>query len=302
MPRQRSSLPAELLNSPFTVANASARGVGRKRLRGDDLLMPVRGTRLTADADGMIARCRAYALHRRVDFAFSHTTAATLYGVPLPGVDERIHVTVRAPGRAPAVRGYVGHKLSHWETRMVRGLPVTTPEQTWLDLAQLFHRDVLVIAGDFLIGGDAPLTDRLSLARAIGAAPGRRGIGRAREAIESIRHGAESPGESRLRLLLADAGLPVPLLNHELRDASGTFVARIDLAYPHARIALEYEGDIHRVDRRTWQKDIRRRERVEDLGWRMIRVTADDLRAPAELTLRVRRLIEGRPNAAIRGF
>lgn len=302
MPRQRADLPPGLRTVPFTVADATAIGVGRKRLRGDDLLTPIRGTRLTPDADGLIARCRAYALHRRVDFAFSHTTAAALYGVPLPRLDDRIHVTVRAPGRAPTIGGHVGHKLSRWETRTVHDLPVTTPEQTWIDLAQLFSRDVLVIAGDYFVGGDAPLTDRLSLARAMAAAPGRRGIGRAREAIDSIRHGSESPGESRLRLLLVDAGLPVPLLNHELRDASGAFVARIDLAYPHARVALEYEGDIHRVDRSTWQKDIRRRERVEDLGWRMIRVTADDLRVSGELIRRVRRLIEGRVSAPKRAF
>jgi hypothetical protein len=302
MARQRSPLPPHLLDSAFTVTAATAGGVGRKRLRGGDLLTPVRGTRVSVEADGLIARCRAYALHRPLDFAFSHTTAALLYGVPLPGVDDLIHVTVRAPGRAPAIRGYVGHKLSRWETRTVHGLPVTTPEQTWLDLAQLLGRDALVVAGDFLVGGETPLSDRLALARAIAAAPGRRGIGRAREAIGSIRHGAESPGESRLRLLLADAGLPVPLLNHELRDASGAFVARIDLAYPHARVALEYEGDVHRVDRQTWQKDIRRRERVEDLGWRMIRVTADDLRTPAELIRRVGRLVPGRESVPPRGM
>lgn len=302
MPRQRSALPAELQDSAFTTAEAAALGVGSKRLRGGDLLTPIQGIRLGPEADGLIARCRAYALHRRVDFAFSHATAATLYGVPLPRTDERIHVTVRAPGRAPNIRGHVGHKLSRWETRTVHGLPVTTPEQTWLDLAQLFSRDALVVAGDFLVGGEEPLTDRLALARAIAASPGRRGVSRARQAIEAIRHGAESPGESRLRLLLADAGLPVPLLNHELRDTSGGFVARIDLAYVHARVALEYEGDIHRVDRRVWQKDIRRRERVEDLGWRMVRVTADDLRTPAALIHRVRKLIEGRANAPISGF
>lgn len=302
MPRQRTALPAELHDSAFTLDHAVGLGVGRKRLRGSDLAAPIRGTRLALDADGLIARCRAYALHRRTDFAFSHTTAARLYEIPLPRTDERIHVSVRAPGRAPTIRGHAGHKLTAWETRMIHDLPVTTPEQTWLDLAQLLQRDALVIAGDFLIGGPSPLSDRLALARAIAAAPGRRGIGRAREAIESIRYGAESPGESRLRLLLADASLPVPLLNHELRDASGAFVARIDLAYPTARIALEYEGDIHRVDRRTWQNDIRRRERVEDLGWRMVRVTADDLHAPAELIRRVRRLIEGHPTAPIRAF
>ncbi|MEN2736264.1 hypothetical protein ABCS02_00610 [Microbacterium sp. X-17] len=297
MPRQRAALPAALQDSAFTVARATERGVSRKRLRAPDLITPLRGTRLTPQADGLVARCRAYALHRGLDFAFSHTTAATLYGAPLPRVDERIHVSVRAPGRAPTIGGFAGHKLTRWETWTIGDLPVTTPEQTWLDLAQLLHRDALVVVGDFLVGGDEPLTDRLALARAIAASPGRRGVARAKEALESIRTGSESPGESRLRLVLADAGLPIPLLNHELRDDSGMFVARIDLAYPRERIALEYEGDIHRVDRQTWRKDIRRRERVEDLGWRMIRVTADDVHRPTELVQRIRRLIEGHVNA-----
>ncbi|WP_426625480.1 hypothetical protein ACPPVW_05300 [Leifsonia sp. McL0607] len=302
MPRHCSALPPELLAASFTVMNATELGVGRKRLRGGDLVTPIRGTRLTREADGLIARCRAYALHRRLDFAFSHTTAATLYGAPLSGVDDRIHVSVRAPGRAPAIRGFAGHKLARWETWSVHDLPVTTPEQTWLDLAQLLNRDALVVAGDFFVGGDAPLTDRPALARAIAAAPGRRGAARAKQAIEAVRPGSESPGETRLRLLLEDARLPAPLLNHELRDASGGFVARVDLAYPRERIALEYEGDVHRVDRPTWQKDIRRRERVEDLGWRMVRVTADDLRSPGELIRRVRRLIEGHTNVPISRF
>ena len=54
---------------------------------------------------------------------------------------------------------------------------------------------------------------------------------------------------------------------------------------------MKYEGDIHRVDQATWRKDIRRRERVEDLGWRMVRVTADDVARPAELIRRLRRLL-----------
>lgn len=66
------------------------------------------------------------------------------------------------------------------------------------------------------------------------------------------------------------------------------------MAFPRERIVLEYEGDGHRVDRQTWTCDIHRREDVEDLGWRMIRVTADDLRFPSALLARIRRIVHAR--------
>ncbi|HEY9424971.1 MAG TPA: hypothetical protein VIP54_09240, partial [Microterricola sp.] len=38
-----------------------------------------------------------------------------------------------------------------------------------------------------------------------------------------------------------------------------------------------YEGDEHRESKRRFRADIRRREKFEAAGWRVIRVTADDL-------------------------
>ena len=291
MMRQLDPLPEPLRSGPFATRQALEAGVAARRLRRQDLSRPLRGFRVPKDEDGVLARCHAYAAHRGTDFAFSHTTAASFYGIPLPWQDEVIHVSVRAPGRAPTIAGFAGHKLGLWRIRTVHGLPMTTPEQTWIDLAQILHRDALVAAGDFLVSGADPLTDRLALAQELAASAGRRGVGRAREALEFVRAGAESPGETRLRLVLAQAGLPSPLLNYELWDGQRAFVARVDFAFPSHRVALEYEGDIHRVDQATWRKDIRRRERVEDLGWRMVRVTADDVARPAELIRRLRRLL-----------
>ncbi len=280
---------------PFLVGPALASGVSPHRLRSAALARPIRGIRLVGSHAGLADRLRAYALHRRVDFAFSHITAAILYGVPLPqDLPDDIHVSVPDPCRAPQIDGFVGHKLSRWEVRHVDGFPVTTPEQTWLDLAQLLGGSALVIAGDFLVGGGSPLSGREELAGAIAASSGRRGIGRARRALDHIRSGSESPGETRLRMILVSSGFPEPRLNHTIVDARGGFVARVDLAYVEAGVALEYEGDVHRVDRDVWQRDIRRRERVEDLGWRMVRVTASDLRAPSELVARLRHLLRAR--------
>ena len=69
----------------------------------------------------------------------------------------------------------------------------------------------------------------------------RRGAVRMRQAVALSDGRAESPPESRLRVLLALAGIPaVP--QHTVRDGSGQFVARVDLAYPDRRIAIEYDG------------------------------------------------------------
>lgn len=295
MGRNLHALDTALRGAPFTTGTGAAHGASRSRLRATDVVSPIRGIRIHREDDDFLARLRAYALHRRLDFAFSHTTAARLFGVPLPlWTPADIHVSVRAPGRAPAVRGFVGHQLHRWETAQVAGLPVTTPEQTWLDLASLLSAAELVVAADFLVGRNTALTSLADLREAVAQSPGRRGIARARLALDRVRVGSESPGETQLRLLLESAGLPEPALNLDVHDPAGRFVARIDLAYPAMRIALEYEGDIHRTDREVWMKDIRRRERVEDLGWRLVRVTASDLRDPAALLSRVRRLLATR--------
>ena len=63
----------------------------------------------------------------------------------------------------------------------------------------------------------------------------------------------------------------------------------IDLAYPEAKIAIEYLGDHHRTDRETYRDDIRRREMLVQLGWDVIFVTAAD--SFDDVALRVRRAL-----------
>ncbi|MDR0283813.1 MAG: DUF559 domain-containing protein [Propionibacteriaceae bacterium] len=73
------------------------------------------------------------------------------------------------------------------------------------------------------------------------------------------------------------AGLPEPLANLEITDASGRTVYWIDLAYEGPRLGIEYVGAVHVADRQHMQRDARRRRALEDNGWRLITVTAADL-------------------------
>jgi hypothetical protein len=105
---------------------------------------------------------------------------------------------------------------------------------------------------------------------------------------------AESPMETRLRLLLHDAGAPTPIPQYEVRDDDGRFIARVDLAYPQWRIALEYEGDHHR-ERAQFRRDIRRANALRQAGWLVLRFTADDvLRRPRDVVDQVAAAIRER--------
>ena len=86
--------------------------------------------------------------------------------------------------------------------------------------------------------------------------------------------GAQSPKETWLRLVLIDAGLPRPVT--QIRVTAGQLVAYLDMGWQEPKVALEYDGDQHRNDRRQYVRDIRRAEMVDGLGWRVIKVINED--------------------------
>lgn len=124
------------------------------------------------------------------------------------------------------------------------------------------------------------------------------GSGTIRAAMPLVRDRVESPKETATRLAVTAAGLPEPVVQHEIR-LDGILIARTDLAYPRLRIAIEYEGDGHRTDRAQWRTDIRRQRQLEDLGWIVIRLTEHDLHAGrASFLARLHRAIAQRSAAS----
>ena len=111
-----------------------------------------------------------------------------------------------------------------------------------------------------------------------------RGVAAFRAAADDVRVGVDSPPETRTRRVIVRAGLPEPTVQHAI-CIDGVRIATVDLAYPQWRIALEYEGDQHLTDPVQWADDIRRYERLEALGWIVIRVTKGDLRGDASALL-----------------
>jgi len=300
MPR-RTPLPPELLGEPFPVALARSLGLTRRRLQGADLCAPFRAVRVAGPTPaGALSLSRSYAERMPPTHVISHHTAALLLGLPLPVwlmADTRIHVTVPAGTRPPQMTGVLGHEIRTelMNVEYVDGIPVTSPLQTWADLSTVLSRTALVAVADFLLSGEHPAFTPDDLRRATLARAGRRGVKRLRAAAALARVRVESPKETETRLLLVDAGLEEPITNYVITDAEGNFLARVDLAWPRLRACVEYEGDGHRTDRAQFRKDITRRERLEDHGWRVIRITDDDLvRGGDEFLRRVRTVLRAR--------
>jgi hypothetical protein len=295
----RSEPPPELLSGPFTPRRARELGISSDVLRGRRFDSPYHGVRVpTGLGDGLEVRCRALA-QLVPQGAFSHATSARLRGLPLPAhlgdlVDLSVPTGVRAP-RSRGVRGHTG--LREADVQLLRsGLRVVRMDVTWGDLASGLGVDDLVVLGDALLRRGH--SDVAALARMAAGERHRRGTRVMQSALPLLEPATDSPMETRLRLLIVRAGLPRPLANRDVIEDGG-WIARPDLSYPQWRIAIEYEGDHHHTDREQWRRDKTRRRLLEDFGWLVIEVIADDvLRTPEITVARIRRTIEQRSRRA----
>ncbi|MEY2849319.1 MAG: hypothetical protein RI885_1986 [Actinomycetota bacterium] len=249
----------------------------------------------------VVELCRAFTLRMPASARFSHTTAALLLGAPLPFRHQSatpLHVSVPWPERALRVTGVTGHKLRLNERATERqGLRITSPEQTWCDLAAILSLPELVAVGDFLIHWRLPYTTLQALRNFATGHPARRGRARLLEAIELLDDRAESPRESMLRVILHHAGITETVSNLDIPLPGVRRVPRVDLAIPRLKIAIEYQGDYHR-DQKQWRADMTRISRLRAHGWTVIEVNADDLDDPAELVARIRLVIASREAAS----
>lgn len=273
------------------------------RLRGPDLERPFWGTRsASGSGNDLLNRARSYSVRMPVNGFFSHLTAAALWGIPLPPrriARTALDVAVPHGGVIPVGAGVRGHRLQI-EPRdivLLQGLRITSLARTWCDLGALLSEEDLVAAGDFLLWRRRPAHLRLSrqeLSDALARHHGRRGRPLLLFTFPSICDRADSPPESAFRVRFVRAGLPTPAVNVDVYDASGRFIGMPDLSFPRYRVAVDYEGEIHRTDPIQWSKDLKRAPRFEDAGWSYLRAGAADYRDSDELIRRLENRLRAR--------
>lgn len=310
-----SPLPREL-GDEFSTVRAQRLGVTAGRLRSSDLEASFRGARMrgptSAEIDAEAELSKQYKLRHERELALirslgrilvpgqfvSHRSAALLWEAPMPWAREPLlHATALRPKTKPRIRGVIGHAMNveRCGIRQRDGVEVADPATTWAMLADLPLTE-LVAVGDYFVRvyrpgygrrnvGRPPHATIADLERAVSLRRWR-GQPRLERALRLIREDSWSPKESAVRVELVTAGLPEPVLNVDLFDVEGSFIACPDMVYPEYRVAVEYQGEMHNE---TYAEDIERIERLRAAGWIVIQVTKVLLARPRELVRRVER-------------
>jgi len=208
--------------------------------------------------------------------------AAALHGSSWIDDDEPIELIWRNP-HPPAGVITLNQRVDPDEVTRISGLPVTTSARTAFDLARRLPAGQAVARLDALMRAKPfSIQDVLMLAK---RHAGARGLRKLRAALPLVDPGAASPKETWLRLLLIDAGLPVPAtqipVQHDWR-----LIAFLDMGWEEYKVAVEYDGDHHRANRRQYARDQDRLRKLEELGWLVVRVIAED--KPKDVVRRAR--------------
>jgi very-short-patch-repair endonuclease len=219
--------------------------------------------------------CRAVALLLPRGTAIAGHSAAAWYGAPFAGTTDPVTVVCPDDVRWSGPRGVRVHRtaLDPAEVHVLDDVPVTSVLRTAWDVGVLEPLPVAVAALDAMVRSGHLSTADLEGLAAQGA--GRWRVTRFRRAVSLVDPRAESAPESRVRVALVLAGL-APQPQYEIFDG-GRFLARADFAWPEARLVLEYEG-AHHFEGSQLVRDDARIERLVAAGWRVLRISAADLR------------------------
>ncbi|MEH6382480.1 MAG: hypothetical protein V7768_12335 [Dietzia cercidiphylli] len=180
--------------------------------------------------------------------------------------------TAPAPGRVRLRR--LRRALPAGQVEAIGGLRVTSAARTAIDVARWEVNDDTAIAKiDAVCNRSRIAVSEVSaLARGL---RGLHGLQRVRSLLRWCDQRADSPPETRLRLLIVRSDLPDPTPQVEIHNEYGVKVATADLAYEVGKVAVFYDGDVHR-GRSTWEYDARVNAELSELGWQVVRFDAPE--------------------------
>ncbi|MBP2350708.1 hypothetical protein JOF29_001791 [Kribbella aluminosa] len=217
----------------------------------------------------------------------SHQSAAVLHGLPSWGLDlSKIHVTKpRGRTRSDMLAEVHRSRFDPGEVTAVDGVPVVTPARAVAEATCASSYEVGVVLGD------AALHNRLVTRDALVATADRhagwQGSPAARAAARFANGLSESVGESRLRVLMANHGLPEPDLQVEIRDRSGRLIGRVDILLGGVTI-VEFDGATKYGDAQSLVAEKWREDNLRALGYQFVRVGWQDLDHPRTTASRLR--------------
>lgn len=229
----------------------------------------------------------------------SHGTAAHLHQLLDATRPEIYDLTVQRGRRRqlPGARFHETRCLPNDEVTTVAGMPTTTVARTLLDLsAHLEPRRLEMIVWE-AVRREPTLPAGLS--ELLLRHQRRTGTPLLRSVLAGLHPQiarAGSPFEVAGLIGLRDAGLPWPTLQHTVRDHRGAFLARVDAAWVEARVIVEFDGAAYHRTPLQRARDEQRRERLRQLGWRVVVLRPTDLQPPhfAAIVGQLRGMLAGR--------
>ena len=242
--------------------------------------------------------CRAVMQQYAEDVALSHASSCLVLGGPDLGLDlTSAHLTHFAgSGRKNSRIAHHQGDCNVLDLTRRHGFWLTVPARAVLEVACTDGLEpALVQANHFLHSGAATPEELAMHARRADSWP------------DSINHHVlllladariESVGESRCIYLFWSTALPRPVPQYEVKHPDGTVAARVDFAWPAAKVIVEFDGreKYHRFrrDGETIAQMVEREKRREDLireltGWTVIRLVWSDLALPERTAARIRR-------------
>jgi len=284
-------VPSRPLNGVFIASHAIAQGaLSRKQLR----LLGYRRLLQGVYADPGLPfdhrlRCTGAALLLPAGTAIGGHSAAAWHGAPFAAAMDPVTVLRPAGVRWSGPRGVRVHRtvLRPGDVDVVEDAPVSSPLRTAWDVASLEPLGTAVAALDAMVRVGSVTT--AALASRLETSVGEWGVTRVRRAFGLVDPRAESAPESKVRVALVLAGLaPTPQF-HVLHH--GEFLGKVDLAWPEAKLIVEYEGE-HHFDAEQIVRDDERYTALIAAGWRIIRLNAPDLRDLDGVVRRVRAALD----------
>jgi hypothetical protein len=264
---------------PFTCREAKQLGLSNKRLRSavidGTIVRVLRGVYLLAGVElTTLVRAQAAALVTNSGMVVCDRTAAWIHGAETHDYWE-LDVVVPLEvcvlrGKAPTERSECAggtRDLHRDDWMLIGGVRVTTPMRTAMDLGCKLSRRGALAAMDSLMRIHGFTTSELR--SVVPRYFRRRGVIQLRQLIPVVDGRSESPAESWTRLEILDQGLPMPTPQHWV-VVNGVPTYRLDLAYPHARVAVEYDGEEFHTSEEDRLADARRRAWLREQGWTVI--------------------------------
>lgn len=293
------SLLASLHDGVFTTSEAEVLGVSRdvlcRAVAQERIRRLARGLYAVGSAADLPERrhaelCRAL-LVEYPDAVLAGRSAVVAHGLPTWGVPLGTALLHRPVERQLRRSGAVIRVADAVGSRVVTSIGTATPvAQSVVQLALDHGCTAGVVSADAAL--HRALVTAADLAEEVAERAGHRRVQRAVAMLRFVDPGAESPGESRLRITLTAGGLEVES-QYEVVDDLGELVARADLRVKGSRVLIEFDGRVKYsdggVDAVVAEKF--REDRLRALGWVVVRVTWADLAHPARILAAVRRAI-----------